>query len=200
MEKIYRIIAPLSYRNNFAAYSAIFRIYLCFHIIKKIFLAWGSISLINGDIINQHLNLPWLFNYLTGIMINGAPLIYYAGILVAFLYLFGIGRFYTAIVFHILCRLLIDMNFMYSNGGDNILLFVSFYMIFVNSYDHFSLNPGTGRNNALRYFVSNLGVYAIMIQLCIIYFVSALHKIHSDVWFNGVATYYIMNLEMYKSP
>ncbi len=27
-----------------------------------------------------------------------------------------------------------------------------------------------------------------------------MHKIHSDVWFNGVANYYILNLERFCSP
>lgn len=201
MEKIYRALSSLTQKNNFSAYSAIFRIYLSFHVIKKIYLCWGSISLTSGDLLNQHVNLPTFMSFFTeSMMIHHVPLVYYAGILISFLFMFGIGRFYTAIAFHILCRLLVDMNFMFSNGGDNILMFVSFYMIFINSYEYFCLNPAPARENSAKNFISNLGSYAIMIQLCFIYFVSAIHKIHADVWFNGVATYYVMNLERYSSP
>lgn len=39
-----------------------------------------------------------------------------------------------------------------------------------------------------------------MIHLCLAYWVSAFHKIHSDVWYNGVATYYIWQLDRFSSP
>ena len=36
-----------------------------------------------------------------------------------------------------------------------------------------------------------------MMHLCLIYFISAIHKIHADVWFNGVATYYTFASERF---
>jgi hypothetical protein len=200
MGKIHRITDYLQESNRFSIYSSVFRVYLGFHVIKKIYLSWGSISLITGDMLDAKVQLPAFLKFLTDILISDVPVVYYIGILISFLYMFGIGRIYVAIVFHLLCRLLSEINYLYSNGGDNILLFVSLYMIFVDSYNHLALNPTEKKSNTLTNYLSNLGAYAIMIHLCVIYFVSSMHKIHADVWFNGVATYYIMNLERYNSP
>lgn len=200
MGKIRRLTEQLANTHNFSFYSAIFRVYLCFHVIKKIYLSWGSISLISGEMIDAKTDLPPVFQFLTSITFSGVPLIYYLALMVAILYLFGAGKFVIAFCFHLICRVLSDINYLFSNGGDNILLFVSLYMIFVDSYQHLSINPTKKKTDSMSNFLSNLGGYAIMIHLCIIYFVSGLHKVHADVWFNGVATYYIMNLERYHSP
>ena len=50
----------------------------------------------------------------------------------------------------------------------------------------------------LKIFFSNLAGFSICLHLCFIYFISAIHKIHADVWFNGVATYYTFNIERFK--
>ena len=71
-------------------------------------------------------------------------------------------------------------------------------MCFTNSWQYLSFV--TYRESANKNFLSNLAVYSILIQLCVIYIVSGLHKVHSDAWFNGSATYYILNTVPYCSP
>ena len=83
------------------------------------------------------------------------------------------------------------------NGGDNLLKFIMLYMIFINSYKYFSINK-SNNSTPLNNLITNLAGYSICIHLCLAYFFSAIHKIHADVWFNGIATYYTLSLERFR--
>lgn len=50
----------------------------------------------------------------------------------------------------------------------------------------------------LSNLLSNLGGYSVCLHFCLIYFISAINKIHADVWFNGIATYYILASERFQ--
>lgn len=41
--------------------------------------------------------------------------------------------------------------------------------------------------------ISKYFTYAIMIQICFIYFFAGLHKLQGEVWVDGTALYYILN-------
>lgn len=85
-----------------------------------------------------------------------------------------------------------------SDGGDNLLYFLSLYMVFANSYKHFSFTKY--KNRKLSNLISNLCVYSVLFHLCFVYLIQGLHKTHSDVWFNGVANYYILHINRFCSP
>jgi len=87
------------------------------------------------------------------------------------------------------------------NGGDNLLKFIMLYMIFIDSYKYFSINKIEYKNSTTRYLsnvLSNMGGLSVCIHICFAYFISGWHKIHADVWFNGVATYYTLSLDRFK--
>ncbi|WP_438529552.1 hypothetical protein [Cetobacterium sp.] len=132
--------------------------------------------------------------------IGDYPLIILLTILIAILFGFGIGRWITSLALYILMYFNNELSYLYSNGGDNLLSFICLYMVFTNSYSYFVLNKSNPIKSKISNLASNLACYSIMIHLCLIYFISFIHKIHSDMWYNGVANYYILNLERYSSP
>jgi len=202
MGKISRIIDYLSEKNYFSKYLPLFRIYICFHIIKKTYLGWGSISLIYGDLIDAKSPILPLFPFLD-YRIGNIPLIITLTIFLSILFAFGIGKRLTIFLLFICIYFNAEMIYLYSNGGDNLLTYLCLYLIFTNSYQYLSFDILKYKNeniNKLSNLISNLAVYSIMIHLCLVYFVSFIHKIHSDMWYNGVANYYILNLERYNSP
>jgi hypothetical protein len=74
-------------------------------------------------------------------------------------------------------------------------------MIFADCYRYFSINPKRNTNKdwqRISNMCTNLAGLSICIHLCWIYFVSAMHKTHADVWFNGIATYYTLSLERFS--
>lgn len=202
MGKFSRIIDNLSEKNYFSNYLPIFRIYICFHIIKKTYLGWGSISLIYGDLIDAKSPILQIFPFLD-YTIGNIPIIIILTIILSLLFAFGIGKRLTVFLLFICIYFNGELIYLYSNGGDNLLTYLCLYLIFTNSYDFLSFKKLKYKNislNKLSSFISNLAVYSIMIHLCLVYFVSFIHKIHSDMWYNGVANYYILNLERYNSP
>ncbi|MGQ0828790.1 MAG: hypothetical protein ACT4ON_10385 [Bacteroidota bacterium] len=204
MGKLHRIINDISSDNKFSIYLSIFRVYLCFHILKKIFLVWGAISVIygHGDGFGISETLPNI-PFLTDFFINDVPLFIYLFVFLSFLWLFGIGRNVTCFLLFLCIRFTSQHNYLFSNGGDNLLYFLMFYMLLTDSYQYLVFTPFKSNSERIKKYVnlvSNLSSYSIAFHLCLAYFVSGFHKIHADVWYNGVATYYIWNLERYNAP
>jgi hypothetical protein len=91
-----------------------------------------------------------------------------------------------------------NLSWLTLNGGDNILKFLILYFVFIDSFRVFTFSKARGYyNSRFNNFISNLGYYSIIIHVCLVYFVSAFHKINADLWFNGVATYYVLSGERF---
>ena len=192
-------IAYLNNENHFKYFLPVFRIFLCFHILKKTYLNFKSTSFFFADELVElkstaYKSFEWLYSQ----NIFDIPLIIVLIVITCIFFAFGIGKWVTALILFLEFSFYTEATALTGNGGDNYLYFILMYMIFTDSFQHLSLNKNVHKNSG--YLISNLACYSIMLHLCIIYFVSAIHKIHSDAWFNGVATYYILNLERYSSP
>ena len=81
------------------------------------------------------------------------------------------------------------------DGGDNILRITLGYMLLLDQRES-SLRYSTP---SFRVGLHNIGVFAIIAQICIMYWTGGLTKIRGDTWFNGTALYYIMNVEQYTT-
>lgn len=126
---------------------------------------------------------------------------YFIYILLIILFLFGIGKRVTVFMLFICIEIVQNLAWLTLNGGDNILKFAVLYMIFIDSYDKFSLkklNNKSEFSKQLSIFLSNIGGYSLCIHFCLVYFISAVHKINADVWFNGIATYYVLGSERFQ--
>ena len=113
----------------------------------------------------------------------------------------GIGKNFIIFFAFLLVEALQNVNGLILNGGDNLLKFNLLYMSFCNSFSFLSLGASRRRRGeecTLYNFLTNLGCASIILHLLLVYFISAISKIHSDVWYNGIAIYYIMNLERFS--
>lgn len=186
--------------NHSSFYLSFFRVIICLLLIKQVFqifpllslaytennlLAGGSTSII--EFIN--LDSQILRDHIHGYM--------YVYLFCIILYLFGIGKNFTAFIVFLMTDILQKLNPYLLNGGDNILKFLLLYMVFANSFTYFSLSKTKG-NNRYSNMLSNLSVLSICLHVCLIYFLSALHKTNATVWFHGVATYYTFQLERFS--
>jgi len=74
-------------------------------------------------------------------------------------------------------------------------------MFFANSFQFFTLSKN--KLTSVSVILTKYSVLCIKIHLCLSYFFSAIAKINSNVWFNGLATYYTLNNErfmLFKIP
>lgn len=198
------IIDNLSKTNEYKFYLAFFRIFICIHLMKKVILSWSFKGIIYaGDSFFLSENSDF-FNFfgISQIFIrDNFSIFYFIYIICIVLHFFGIGKKIVAFALFFCFEILQNLCPAILNGGDNLLKFIMLYMIFANSYNYFCVNCKNHyekKNILFDTFLSNLSVYAICFHVCFAYFISAIHKIHADLWFNGIATYYTLSLERFR--
>lgn len=202
INKIKLFIAGLQTSNTRSISLSILRIFICLHLLKKLILSWSSLDLLYGpNSIVAH--LPIFFGDLA---INSAFLrghykaVIFAYIILLVLYFFGIGKNFVAALLFLFVMFLHRLNFLVLNGGDNLLEFLMLYTIFADSYSYFSITKLTFKREGLQKVsntLTNLACYSIILHLCLIYFVSSIHKLNSNVWFHGIAVYYTFSLNRF---
>jgi hypothetical protein len=80
------------------------------------------------------------------------------------------------------------------DGGDNITQIVLIYMLLLLPY------RAKFSSGEFQVWLHNLGVLAIALQLVIVYFVAGLEKAYGDWWQQGVAMYYITQVQWFTLP
>jgi hypothetical protein len=198
-----KILDALQSSNRRAIALSLLRIFVAVHLLKKLIFEWSHIDMMYGTT-SLISHLPFrIGNYTfdSGILREHIHLLLSLYIVVILLFFFGIGKTITNIVLLLFLATFQRLDWFILNGGDNLLFFLIFYLIFADSYQYFSISKFKIRkeeNRKLVNLLSNLAAWSIMLQFCLIYIVSALHKTHADVWFNGVAVYYTFQLERFK--
>ena len=85
------------------------------------------------------------------------------------------------------------------DGGNNLLEISLIYLIFMDP----NLTKNKYKNATLNYLnnvVSNLSFYLVRLQLVMVYLVSGLAKVSGELWQNGTALYYTLNVDEYSHP
>lgn len=124
--------------------------------------------------------------------------IFALGFFVTLAYTVGYKTRIFSILFYIFTWSIYTRNPDLLDGGDNLLYLMTFYMIFVDSGAHFSLDAIRRRtreaitNRPIASLFHNFGVLAIMVQLCLLYLTSAFYKIQGHMWQDGTAIYYVL--------
>lgn len=201
MGKIKSITNYLIKENYFSIYLSIFRVFLVVIIFNKIYNIWSNQSILiskNGFFVQSRSVSTTLGNFNIFFIENIQYFLLSVILMLVFL-LFGIGRKITALIIFIQFSILQTYTTPILNGGDNLLTFLLLYFMLTNSYNYLVLNKSNKQNTQISNLLSNISVYSMLIHLCYVYFISGIHKLHSDVWFNGTALYYILSIERFQS-
>lgn len=184
---------------------SIFRCLVGFHLLKKIILWWPNLGLLLStdsfvviDESTRFMPIEWI-NYFSN---NYRLLIMFHVCLIVF-FIAGIGKNYTTFLLYLTVEIIQRISGgLILNGGDNFLKFALLYLSFCNCYDYFVWSKSeskTSKLNWLKNLLTNVFSKSIVIHLCIIYFIAGFSKVNADVWYNGVATHYIFQLERFNS-
>jgi hypothetical protein len=203
MKRINVIIQSLTTENKYSFYLSFFRVFISLLLIKKLLLQWSLIPLLySGQSYLAPTNsiiTEFFISFDSNIIRTNIYIFLGLYLLLLILFLFGFGKNITAIILFLFYDILQKLCPQILNGGDNYMRFILLYFAFANSFDFFSfVNQKIKRFSTTKIFLSNLAGLSICLHLCLIYFISAIHKIHADVWFNGVATYYTFNIERFN--
>ncbi len=96
------------------------------------------------------------------------------------------GHILVYIIFKIFCFKTSEML----NAGHDLMGIVLFFNIFLSS----------NSSSIYKKWMSNAGIFAIKIQLCILYFFSFLFKLNGDEWINGSALFLVIQNDGYTLP
>ena len=193
---IYKLKEKLVATNRCYIYAPFFRVFICLYLLKDFFIHWKYLDLLyRGTSFLFPEESPFLnfFGIETNLVRENFEVFYFLYFIVILLFLFGIGKRFTAFILFIFVQIVQNLSWLTLNGGDNILKFLILYFVLIDSFHFFSIKKtNSSQTDHLNNFASNLGYYSIIIHLGLIYFTSAFHKINADLWFNGVATYYVL--------
>ncbi|WP_375577648.1 HTTM domain-containing protein [Marivirga tractuosa] len=197
---------PLSdlYKESDRTYAlALLRVIIGVFLIRKIFFNITSGEILYGldsFVAHEEIYFLGLFELSSSIRNFHSELTLIFSIL-SVLMIFGIGKRLTILFVFFLFELFQRMNGLVLNGGDNLMKFILLYLVFADSFKFYTINKSNFKNtvlNKLNNLCTRLSAYSIMIHLCLAYFVSGIFKMHADVWFNGVASYYTLSLERFQ--
>jgi len=193
-----KLIAHLEREVPNSLYLAIFRLFVCFHLLKKVVLLAPSANVLYGTDAFVHHEAASFFGIPLDVFRTHYDLLIPVYVFLIGLFLFGIGRNLTALFLYIVFRLFQEMTGVVSNGGDNLLAFIMLYLVFANSYRYFAVKSEFLRMpRKLDNFVTNLSCGSIMVHLCLVYFFSAVGKLNTQEWYKGVALYYTLASERF---
>jgi hypothetical protein len=136
-------------------------------------------------------------------------IVYHLGILVTILFILGYrGRVVSILTFVFYFSLYQRIGYI-GDGGDNLMRIILFFMMFTNNTAHFSLDrrrkkrrrfPKKTFGKLLNSTIHNYAVAACVIQLCLVYYISAFYQVMGEKWNSGTALYYISQVESYSLP
>lgn len=88
------------------------------------------------------------------------------------------------------------------NSGDNLFRLMFFFSMFLPLSARYSVDNLMGRNkklNAMPNQYASVATIGLMIQVCLIYLITGLHKVPGVEWQTGTAVYYVMHAELFSS-
>ncbi len=138
----------------------------------------------------------------------GAECLYWIGLIIAVMFALGLFTRLTSVLFFLSTWWLYQRNWYAIDGGENLLIILTFYLMFADlsslSLDNM-LFPKRRERPArwlpgLAGMLHNFAVIACLVQLSILYFESAFYKIQGHVWANGTALYYILRTNEFSLP
>lgn len=142
---------------------------------------------------------------------------YAVALLVCVAMVLGVRTRFTSCVFMLVVTTFSARDVFLGDGGDNVLVLMSIYLMFVACGRRLSLDarrhasapakpPTSGPVRAelaevrrrLVTMVHNAGVLVIGCQMCVIYGAAALWKAQGRTWQNGTAMYYTLHVDWFR--
>ncbi|ERM81683.1 hypothetical protein P872_19495 [Rhodonellum psychrophilum GCM71 = DSM 17998] len=136
-----------------------------------------------------------------------APQLYLITLIVlSSLFIFAIGKRFVGAILFIGILVLGYRNNLVLDGSDNVIMVTMPFLLISNAFNHLTLTINRQYINFSNLIpdviiknILMIGHYGIMIQICIVYFFTALHKLQGEVWLNGTAVYYTMRVNEFRA-
>jgi len=159
-------------------------------------LLWGNTGAIPENETFRPPHFPILSLYTLTSSHSAHIVLYALGIILAILFASGYYTRITSILFFVTTASLYNRNEMLMDGGDNLLVIISLWMMLTNCSGRPSWWSDTRWRSTLTgtllALMHNVGVIAIVAQVILLYTTSAFSKMGGNMWRDGTAIYYIL--------
>lgn len=183
--------SPYAYPTGLRVFSAL----VYFWFVLSAFLVWDIRTLLWGQesvMMRYGMQADVSLTYAYALMFSPElfPFIFYPHVVAAVVSMF---QFRGVFIFRIITWLTGILLFFAApnafNAGFLLMLLLAFYCIPVN----------TKNNKPWQHILHHAAAYAAMIQVALAYGFSAMYKISGDMWLNGDAVYYALELRRFSS-
>ena len=137
------------------------------------------LNLLSHPVMHQHQWLTWLFVF--------AQLFF---LIIGFL---RIKPLISSIAIWFLTANLFLKGSLFFTGGESLINLLLFYLIFIQETDK------SKPNYVLQNLLNNTFYIILLIQICVLYFFSTFWKLYDENWRNGMAIYYIVQIDTFSS-
>jgi hypothetical protein len=175
---------------------------------------WGPESPWTPDLARQMYDQGGGFTFLT---LSDSRLYFeawYAGaLLIAVLFMLGWRTRAVSILFAVVVVSFYDRNVLITDGGDNLTILMAIYLCFTACGRRWSLDARrAGRRAPVRAsravgvarqftvtVLHNCALLVMMAQMCILYGAASLYKVQGNMWDDGTAMHYVLNLDLFRT-
>ncbi|WP_107417266.1 HTTM domain-containing protein [Streptomyces sp. CB00455] len=139
---------------------------------------------------------------------------YAAAVLTSALFMLGWRTRAVSVLFAVVVASFHARAIFMTDGGDNLILLMSVYLVFTACGRHWSLDAHRNRGPAAdggrpgsRFHdfrrtagtvLHNCAMLVIAAQVCFLYGSAGLYKVQGSSWSNGTALHYVLNLELFR--
>ncbi|GAA2948334.1 MULTISPECIES: HTTM domain-containing protein [Streptomyces] len=136
-------------------------------------------------------------------------IMFHLGMITALLVMLGVGGRVGLAVHWIFLWSIYERQPVILDGGDNLTYLVIPMLLLTRCYDRFSFPTGLrekissrtpGQLRSLATPLHNIGVLAIILQMCLVYIVSGLYKVQGKMWQDGTALFYVLRVPEFTFP
>lgn len=183
---IYRIIVSFLIVRNLLSY---------LNYTNLLFSDEGIIFKEEYEKIFKHYGLNWVTPYLDYVGIEG---LIYLLIFLTILFGLGIGKWFVGILLFFFLVIFQLVNYKILDGSDNILLVTLPLLSLGNSYQFCTVNV-ISKPEQEPNLLNSLATKMFLFQISLVYFVTGIAKLKTQVWLNGSALTYILQLNEFNA-
>lgn len=190
-------------KNKHSIGIAFFRVFTCLIIIKNCLsyipyadVFFGKNSIYPLQLYVEEMKINGLDFLILPFDVSFFPELYlYVVIILALLYLLAIGKRYIGVLLYFAIIILKTRNGFILDGSDNVIQVTLPFLVIADNLKHFRFFKADFKITPIVQNISIIAAYGLMIQVCFVYFFTALAKLQGDLWLNGTATYYTMRVQ-----
>ncbi|MEU3438566.1 HTTM domain-containing protein [Streptomyces sp. NPDC006863] len=137
-------------------------------------------------------------------------LCYAAALVVSVLFLLGWRTRAVSVLFAVVVASFHARSIFMTDGGDNLVLLMTLYLVLTASGRRWSLDARRARRapvlppqlaearSTLVTALHNCGLLVIGVQVCFLYGAAGLYKVQGGTWGAGTALHYVLNLDLFQ--